>query len=47
MGLPTPNIFAGAMNFHSTKEYVPVLAMEKSVETLVNLVQIFVEKSEI
>jgi len=47
MGLPTPNIFAGAMNFHSTKEFVPVKAMEKSVETIVNLVQIFVEKAEI
>jgi len=46
MGLPTPNIFAGAMNFHSTKEFVPVKAMEKSVETIVNLVQIFVEKAE-
>ncbi len=47
MGLPTPNIFAGAINFHSTKEFVPVLALEKSVETIINLVQIFVEKAEI
>ncbi|MCK4847632.1 MAG: peptidase T [Candidatus Heimdallarchaeota archaeon] len=46
MGLPTPNIFAGAMNFHSTKEFVPVMALEKSVETIINLVQIFVEKAE-
>ena len=44
MGLPTPNIFAGAMNFHSKKEFVPVLAMEKSVETIINLIQIFAEK---
>ncbi|MHA2155386.1 MAG: peptidase T [Candidatus Hodarchaeales archaeon] len=44
-GLPTPNIFCGAMNFHSKKEYVPVLAMEKSVETIINLVQIYVEKN--
>lgn len=44
-GLPTPNIFSGAMNFHSKKEFVPVIAMEKSVETVVNLVQIYVEKS--
>ncbi len=47
MGLPTPNVFAGAMNFHSTKEFVPVIAMEKSVETIVNLVQIFAEKASI
>ncbi|MHA1513459.1 MAG: tripeptide aminopeptidase PepT, partial [Candidatus Hodarchaeales archaeon] len=46
MGLPTPNIFAGAINFHSTKEFVPVLEKEKSVETIINLVQIFVEKTE-
>jgi tripeptide aminopeptidase len=45
MGLPTPNIFSGAMNFHSKKEFVPVIAMEKSVETVVNLVQIYVDKS--
>jgi len=44
-GLLTPNIFTGGMNFHSTLEWIPVPAMEKSVETLVNLVQIWVEKS--
>ncbi len=44
-GLPTPNIFSGAMNFHSKKEFVPVIALEKSVETIINLIQIFVEKS--
>ncbi|MHA2166149.1 MAG: peptidase T [Candidatus Hodarchaeales archaeon] len=47
MGLPTPNIFAGAINFHSTKEFVPVVAMEKSVETIVNLVQIYAEKASL
>ncbi|MFX1284448.1 MAG: peptidase T [Promethearchaeota archaeon] len=45
MGLPTPNIFTGSINFHSKKEFVPVIAMEKSVETILNLVQIYVEKS--
>ncbi len=43
--LPTPNIFCGAMNFHSKKEFVPVLALEKSMETIVNLVQVVVEKN--
>ncbi len=43
MGLPTPNIFAGAMNFHSKKEFVPVISMEKSIEAVLNLIQIFVE----
>ncbi|PWI48696.1 peptidase T [Candidatus Heimdallarchaeota archaeon B3_Heim] len=44
-GLPTPNIFSGAMNFHSKKEFVPVIALEKSVETIINLVQIYVERA--
>ncbi len=44
-GLPTPNIFSGALNFHSKKEFVPVIALEKSVETVINLIQIYVEKS--
>lgn len=46
MGLPTPNIFAGSINFHSKKEFVPVIALEKSVETVLNLIQIYIEKSE-
>ncbi|MFW9903582.1 MAG: peptidase T [Candidatus Thorarchaeota archaeon] len=45
MGLPTPNIFAGSLNFHSKKEFIPVIAMEKSVETVLHLVQIYVEKA--
>ncbi|MHA1215661.1 MAG: peptidase T [Candidatus Hodarchaeales archaeon] len=44
-GLPTPNIFSGAMNFHSKKEFVPVIALDKSVETILNLIEIYVEKS--
>lgn len=44
-GLLTPNIFTGGMNFHSKLEWIPVQAMEKAVETLVNLVQIWTEKS--
>lgn len=43
-GLPTPNIFTGGMNFHSKLEWIPVPAMEKAVETLVNLVQIWAER---
>ena len=45
MGLPTPNLFSGAMNFHSKKEYVPVIALEKAVEVILNLIQIYVEKT--
>jgi tripeptide aminopeptidase len=45
MGLPTPNIFNGAMNFHGKKEWVPLEWMEKAVETVVNLTEIWVEKT--
>ncbi len=45
MGLPTPNIYTGGQNFHSKTEWVSVDAMVKSVETIINLAQIWVEKS--
>lgn len=45
MGLPTPNIFTGGQNFHSKREWISVQAMEKAVDTLVHLVQIWTEKS--
>ncbi len=45
-GLPTPNIFTGGANYHSRTEWVNVWGMEKSVETVLNLIQIWVEHSE-
>lgn len=41
MGLPCPNIFTGEMAIHSRHEYVSVQDMEKAVDTLVELVQIW------
>jgi tripeptide aminopeptidase len=41
MGLPCPNIFTGEMAIHSRQEYVSVQDMEKAVNTLVELVQIW------
>ncbi len=43
-GLPCPNIFTGGSNFHGPTEWLSVYAMEKSVETVVNLMQVWVEK---
>lgn len=43
MGLPCPNIFTGEMNFHSKQEYVSVQDMEKALDVLVALTQIWVE----
>src|SRR4026209_731648 len=45
-GLPTPNLFTGGGNFHGKLEYNSRRGLEKSTETLLNLVQIFAEKSE-
>jgi tripeptide aminopeptidase len=44
MGLPTPNIYTGGQNFHSRIEWVSIDALEKSVNTIINLVQIWAEK---
>lgn len=44
MGLPCPNIFTGEMGIHSKQEYVSVQDMEKAVETLVHLAQVWEEK---
>lgn len=41
MGLPCPNIFTGEMGIHSKQEYVSVQDMEKAVEVLVKLVQVW------
>ncbi|HJY26815.1 MAG TPA: peptidase T [Pyrinomonadaceae bacterium] len=40
-GLPTPNLFTGGANFHGKLEFNSRRGLEKSTETLINLVQIF------
>ncbi|MBO9618627.1 MAG: peptidase T [Niabella sp.] len=45
MGVPFPDIFTGEMAFHGKHEYVSIQDMQKSVETLVNLVQVWEERS--
>jgi len=42
-GLPTPNIFTGGYNFHSKLEWAALPAMEKAVETIINIVKMAVE----
>jgi tripeptide aminopeptidase len=46
MSLLTPNLFNGAMAFHSKKEWVPLEWMEKSAETILQLLTVWVEHSE-
>src|SRR6266851_5720057 len=46
MGLPTPNIFAGQHNFHSRLEWVSVQDMEKAVEVIVRLCEVWDEHGQ-
>ena len=43
MGLPCPNLSTGGHNFHGRFEYIPVEAMDKMVETLINISKIYAE----
>ncbi|HEX6916134.1 MAG TPA: peptidase T [Chitinophagaceae bacterium] len=45
MGLPCPNIFTGMQAIHSKHEWIGVRDMNKAVETLVQLVQVWEEKA--
>ncbi len=43
MGLPCPNIFTGMQSIHSKQEWIAVSDMQKAVEVLVALVQVWEE----
>jgi tripeptide aminopeptidase len=43
MGLPTPNLFAGEHNFHSRLEWVAAEDMDKAVEVIVKLCEIWAQ----
>jgi tripeptide aminopeptidase len=45
MGLPTPNLFTGEQNFHSRLEWVSTYDMQKAVEVMVHLAQVWEEQS--
>jgi len=42
MGKPTPNIFSGGLLFHSRKEYIPTLALQKASEVLIYLAELWI-----
>lgn len=44
MGLPTPNIFTGGYNFHGRYELLSVDEMKKSMETVINICEMGLEK---
>ncbi len=41
MGLATPNIFAGGHNFHGRYEYIPAFALDKAVEVIVKIAELY------
>ncbi|TFG06290.1 MAG: peptidase T, partial [Promethearchaeota archaeon] len=41
MGIPTPNIFTGGLLFHSRKEYIPSLALQKAAEVILYLADLW------
>ena len=43
-GLPSPNVFAGGLNFHGPYEYVPLESMQKATELIVKIAEKIAEK---
>ena len=41
MGLPTPNLFTGGHNFHGPYEYIPVPSMEKAVQVILKIIELY------
>ncbi len=41
MGLPCPNLFTGGHNFHGKFEYIPIQSMEKAVEVILKIVELY------
>lgn len=44
MGLPCPNLFTGGHNFHGREEFVVLESMEKSCQTILNIIQLFAQR---
>jgi tripeptide aminopeptidase len=45
MGLPCPNLFTGMQAIHSKHEWIGIKDMQKAVEMLVHLVQVWEENA--
>ena len=43
LGMPTPNIFAGGVDFHGPSEWISTRVLAQSACTILNLVQLFAE----
>ncbi|MCQ2227546.1 MAG: peptidase T [Bacteroidales bacterium] len=40
MGLPTPNIFAGGLNFHGKYEFLPIESLKKAMNVIVRIAEL-------
>lgn len=41
MGLPTPNLFTGGQNFHGKYEFIPTYAMDKAVDVILKIIELY------
>ena len=44
MGLPTPNLFTGGHNFHGPYEYANLETMEKAVQVILKIIELYTNK---
>jgi len=44
MGMPTPNLFAGGVNFHGPAEWISTRVLAQSTCAILNLVQLYADK---
>jgi tripeptide aminopeptidase len=45
-GIPAPNLFTGGHNFHSVTEWIALEAMERAVQTVINLINLWGEQGQ-
>jgi tripeptide aminopeptidase len=45
MGMPTPNLFAGGVNFHGPAEWLSTRVLAQSTCAILNLVQLYAERA--
>ncbi|GKX31265.1 peptidase T [Vallitalea longa] len=44
MGLPCPNLFTGGHNYHGKYEYICIQSMEKAVDTVIKIIELYAQK---
>lgn len=44
-GLPCPNLFTGGHNYHGRFEYLPAESLEKSVEVILKIIELYTSKA--